>query len=174
MDQLSQMIKPLRDTLSAQSGLAIAGIIAVIFVVAIWIIYKFNLIPEMNKVIQNAQSSMGGSSTASAESIGGSGDAAADGSSDQAIVYLFKVDWCPHCKTAKPIFEQVKNDYDGKSMNGRTVHFVIVDCEKEPDTADKYKVEGYPTIKMVSGGKVYEYDAKPDYDHIVQFIETSF
>jgi thioredoxin-like negative regulator of GroEL len=47
-----------------------------------------------------------------------------------------------------------------------------VDCEAEPDMADKFKVEGYPTIKLVKNGEVIEYDAKPDKENIIVFLKT--
>ena len=45
---------------------------------------------------------------------------------------------------------------------------VILDEIKE-----KYKVEGYPTIKLVVGNQVIEYDAKPDVDTLKQFLNVS-
>jgi thioredoxin-like negative regulator of GroEL len=47
-----------------------------------------------------------------------------------------------------------------------------VDCEREPNVADKFKIEGYPTIKLVKDNQVIEYDAKPDKEHLVQFLNT--
>jgi thioredoxin-like negative regulator of GroEL len=38
--------------------------------------------------------------------------------------------------------------------------------------ADKFKIEGFPTIKLVKDGQVIEYDAKPDKDRIKEFLET--
>ena len=29
----------------------------------------------------------------------------------QAELMLFYVDWCPHCKTAKPVWEELQNEY---------------------------------------------------------------
>jgi thiol-disulfide isomerase/thioredoxin len=41
-----------------------------------------------------------------------------------ATLMLFYVDWCPHCKTAKPEWESLKSQYDGKMINGYTITFV--------------------------------------------------
>ena len=35
-----------------------------------------------------------------------------------------------------------------------------IDADKNAEMADKYKVEGYPTIKLVYGNQIIEYDAK--------------
>lgn len=89
-----------------------------------------------------------------------------------AELYLFKTDWCPHCKKALPIFESVKEKYEDKLANGYRVIFKVVDCEREPNVADKFKIEGYPTIKLVKDNQVIEYDAKPDKEHLIQFLNT--
>ena len=39
--------------------------------------------------------------------------------------------------------------------------------------ADKYKVEGYPTIKLIYKGNVYNYDAKPKSENLKQFLDSS-
>ena len=85
---------------------------------------------------------------------------------------LFYVDWCPHCKTTKPIWEKLKQQV-GDGVNGVKINFIEVDCDKDTDTASKFKVEGYPTIKMVRDNQVIEYDAKPDLDTLTQFLNTS-
>lgn len=89
-----------------------------------------------------------------------------------AELYLFKTDWCPHCKRAQPIFESMKKEYETKLVNGTRILFKVVDCEQEPSLADKFKIEGYPTIKLVKDDQVIEYDAKPDREHLVQFLNT--
>ena len=92
---------------------------------------------------------------------------------DSADLYFFYTDWCPHCKTAKPIWNELQSDIGNKKINGKTIHFIAVDCEKEPETAEKYKVEGYPTIKLIVGNQVIEYDAKPDFETLKQFLNVS-
>jgi thiol-disulfide isomerase/thioredoxin len=89
-----------------------------------------------------------------------------------AEIYLFKADWCPHCKRAIPIFNNVKSKYHDTSINGHRVIFRVVDCDAEPALAEKFNIEGYPTIKMVKDGEVIEFDAKPEEEAIVQFMNT--
>jgi thiol-disulfide isomerase/thioredoxin len=94
----------------------------------------------------------------------------------EAEIMLFYVDWCPHCKTAKPEWEQVKNEYDGRTINGYTVIFTEINCTEESVNVEKlmntYKIEGYPTIKLLKDGTVIEYDAKPTKDTLIQFLNT--
>jgi thiol-disulfide isomerase/thioredoxin len=100
-----------------------------------------------------------------------------DGSQDMssaptAEIYLFKTDWCPHCKRAVPIFNSVKSKHQDTLVNGHRVIFRIVDCDTDPATAEKFNIEGYPTIKLVKGSEVIEFDAKPEEETIIQFMNT--
>lgn len=98
------------------------------------------------------------------------------GQGKHAELMLFYVDWCPHCKTAKPVWDELKSEYQSKTINGYNVIFTEVNCTKESDEIekmmDKYKIEGYPTIKLLKDGQVIEYDAKPSKDTLVQFLNT--
>ena len=96
-------------------------------------------------------------------------------------LFYFYADWCPHCKIAKEHWQKVKNDEEvgeGQSVNGYYVEYIGVDCtdEKNEEAAmflSKYKVEGFPTIKLVKGTDVVEFDAKPDYDILKHFIKSA-
>jgi len=96
--------------------------------------------------------------------------------SKQAELLLFSVDWCPHCKTAKPEWESLKQEYQGKTINGYQVIFTDVNCTNETPEVEKlmntYKVEGYPTIKLLKDGQIIEYDAKPTKATLVQFLNS--
>jgi thiol-disulfide isomerase/thioredoxin len=96
--------------------------------------------------------------------------------SKQAELLLFSVDWCPHCKTAKPIWDSLKQEYQGKTINGYNVIFTEVNCTNENPEVEKlmntYKVEGYPTIKLLKDGQVVDYDAKPNKETLNQFLNS--
>lgn len=92
---------------------------------------------------------------------------------DTVELYLFYTEWCPHCKKTKPEWEQLKKNYSGNNMiNGYKLNFIEVDCDANPELADKFKVEGYPTIKLVKGNQIIEFDAKPDVKTLQQFLST--
>ena len=57
-----------------------------------------------------------------------------------------------------------------KEYNGYKLIFRQIDGEKNPELADKYKIEGYPTIKLVKGNQIIEYDAKPSVAHLKEFL----
>lgn len=93
-----------------------------------------------------------------------------------AELMLFHVDWCPHCKTAKPEWDQVKAEYQNKEINGYKVVFTDINCTNETPEIQKlidtYKIEGYPTIKLIKDGQVIDFDAKPTKDTLSKFLNT--
>jgi thiol-disulfide isomerase/thioredoxin len=97
-------------------------------------------------------------------------------SNKTATLMLFYVDWCPHCKTAKPEWDAIKDQYEGKMINGYTVYFEEHNCTNETDEVsqlmDKYNIEGYPTIKLIKDNQVIEYDAKPTKSTMEEFLNT--
>lgn len=96
--------------------------------------------------------------------------------SKQAEIMLFYVDWCPHCKTAKPEWDSLKSSYENKTINGYTIIFTEYNCTNESteveELMNKYKIEGYPTIKLLKDGQIIEYDAKPTKSTMEQFLNT--
>ena len=94
-------------------------------------------------------------------------------SQDEAVIMFFYTDWCPHCKKAKPVWGKIKEDYDQKVINNTKLTFKEFDCDKQEEIANKYNIEGYPTIKLQRGNKIIEYDAKPEESALIKFIETS-
>lgn len=91
----------------------------------------------------------------------------------EAELYFFFTEWCPHCKKAKPEWQKLKDEFADKKVNNTTVYFREIDCDKNEEVADKFKVDGYPTIKLVKEGQIIEYDAKPNYDTMVEFLHTT-
>ena len=96
--------------------------------------------------------------------------------SKEAELLLFYVDWCPHCKTAKPVWNDMRNEYENKTINGYKVIFTEVNCTEETAEVEqmmnKYNIEGFPTIKLLKDGQVIEYDAKPSKETLSQFLNT--
>jgi thiol-disulfide isomerase/thioredoxin len=88
-----------------------------------------------------------------------------------AILYLFKVDWCPHCKKAEPVFSDLEKQINGQKINDYSITFKVVDCEAEPAMADRFNVTGFPTIKLDKHGEIIEYDAKPDKENLLDFLK---
>jgi thiol-disulfide isomerase/thioredoxin len=133
-------------------------VVAVILFIVLAALYYFYYVAPQSKFQVNANSKDSNSPTNSAELL------------------FFYADWCPHCKTAKPIWNELKTQYQNKTINGYQVVFTEINCSEETAEVDKmmnqYNVEGYPTIKLLKDGQVIEYDAKPSKETLTQFLNT--
>jgi len=100
-----------------------------------------------------------------------------DDGANQAEIILFSVDWCPHCKTAKPEWDNFKKQVQGTSVKGYTIVCNEVNCTNETAEVEalvkKYKIEGYPTIKLLKDGQVIDFEAKPTQNTLNQFLQTA-
>ena len=161
----SGMFSGLKNSVGSLSWRTIGVMVLVIILAVIgYIVYKSYIQPAMNPSYKaNREQAPVGS-------------AAGNANGKEAEIMLFYTDWCPHCKTAKPEWEQVKAEYDGKQIHGYTIIFTEVNCTNDSPDVEKmmntYKVEGYPTIKLVKDNQIIDYDAKPSKATLTQFLNT--
>ena len=100
-------------------------------------------------------------------------------SSDMQSVELmmFSVDWCPHCKSAAPEWEKLENEFGNSQINGKKVIFTKMNCTEETPEIEKllkkYTIEGYPTIKLLKDGEIINFEAKPTYPNLLQFLKST-
>ena len=158
---LSNITNNLTSFLNTTTGkVVVFGFLFVVVTIAVVMyFYNNNLIPELNKFINQ----MSGKAVTSTDD--------SNTEAKHATLYLFKGEGCPHCKTAEPVFKEVEEKINGDKNKGHTVKFVVIDCEADPTMADKYNVSGYPTIKLDKQGEIIEYDAKPDKANLIEFLE---
>ena len=97
-----------------------------------------------------------------------------DNKVNNADLYYFYANWCPHCKKAKEDMENIKNNFDGKTINDYIVRVRYVDCSNDSQDSkllmSKYNVQGYPTVIMTIGEEIIEYDNKVTYNNIEEFM----
>jgi thiol-disulfide isomerase/thioredoxin len=99
---------------------------------------------------------------------------------NDAVLYFFYADWCPHCTRAKEVggpWHTFKSRHGEEVRKNNTVIDIKeVDCtDSKKDGVEsmlkEYNVKGYPTILLVKNGNHYLYDTKPDADRIEEFID---
>jgi len=90
---------------------------------------------------------------------------------------LFFATWCPACKSIKSEWEEFRNDYSNKQVNGVVLLIREVDCsEPDPETEDimsQYSIVGFPTVKLTYNGEITELRQKPTYENLVNFVKSS-
>jgi thiol-disulfide isomerase/thioredoxin len=100
-------------------------------------------------------------------------------SKDVAKLYLFYTEWCPHSKKALPIFRSVKEENNSKPINDTLVTFHEINGEEdEKDLIDfeklhNVKIDGYPSIYLIKGDQVIEYDAETTEPTLKEFLNTT-
>jgi hypothetical protein len=77
---------------------------------------------------------------------------------------IFHVKWCPYSKDAVEIMKQFKGliDEHGYTYGGRRIEIAFVDCDSKKRECSLYKVDAYPTYKLETGEKMYEYIGPAD------------
>jgi len=142
-----------RDFIRPYKRIVLIVFLIIIFIIATYYAYQWYAVPKMNKTQ--------GDDVANANRRG------------QPIeIYFFFANWCPHCKTAKPAWDGFKNRYDNQEYNEYKIHCIEVNCTNmdesdkpnyNPDAAamiSQFEVKGFPTLKMVKGGTVIDFDSK--------------
>jgi thiol-disulfide isomerase/thioredoxin len=98
-----------------------------------------------------------------------------------ADVLFFHTDWCPHCIKALPTWKTFVDTYDKKVVNGYKLNCVGgrngIDCSnaEDPKTDEmrkKYKVNSFPSLKMVKDDIVVDFDAKITTDNLGKFVNS--
>jgi len=64
------------------------------------------------------------------------------------VLVDFYATWCGPCKTLAPTIAALVAEYEGRA------DVVRVDVDQSRDLADRYGVEGYPTVLLFDGGQV--------------------
>jgi thioredoxin 1 len=68
--------------------------------------------------------------------------------SDQPVLVDFYATWCGPCKAQAPVLEEVARRLEGQAR------IIKVDVDKNPAAADRYRVQGVPTLIIFKNGKV--------------------
>jgi thiol-disulfide isomerase/thioredoxin len=90
---------------------------------------------------------------------------------DRGTFTMYYADWCPHCKSAKPMFK----DFMGPGIiqvNGQPIKLRMVE-EKQIQKGVDPDIKGYPSfLYSDSAGKVVEFDGPRTPDGFMKFLET--
>ncbi|RZD40299.1 MAG: hypothetical protein CXT73_06695 [Methanobacteriota archaeon] len=99
------------------------------------------------------------------EEEGGSSSPSEQG---QAQLYLFHTNWCPYCKKVFNGFQLSFVEIDGDKQEADLNYFEVEFLK----SAEKKKVDGYPSIYMIKGDQVYEFEAAPSEDNLKEFVKA--
>lgn len=157
------------ELLYSKKFLIILAIVAIFLGIAFYV-YSTFIAPKLNPdFVPNKEFVEEGS---------GSDDPA---STNYAEVYFIYANWCPYSKKVKPVMEQLKSEFEGKTINKHVVLFKDIDGEKDEKKITDFektylkngsKIDGYPSIYIVKDDQVIEFEAKPNIETLKEFIHT--
>jgi thiol-disulfide isomerase/thioredoxin len=156
MDVVSKMTR-----LASNKYFYVVLVVAAIFIGVAFYIYRKNIAPNIDPEY-----------VANKEFLDKDAEPA-----NTAEFMLFYANWCPLSKKAMPVWKEFRETYDEKVINNHRLIFKEVDCSDSEDSAmqaklDSYKVDGFPTIKMLKGNEVIDFDANPTMNSLEQFISS--
>ena len=86
------------------------------------------------------------------------------GASNKTEIYLFKAEWCGHCKAFKSTWEKIQQDLKSKYT------FITVDSDENKDQIQQWNIKGFPTIIKKTNDKAQEYIGSRDEQSVKEFI----
>jgi len=146
----------LRNTLNDKSYILLMVLLAILFITLLLIIYNkyISTFISQKHVLNNEFINKTDKNT-------------------EILILYFYTEWCPYCKKSMPEIDKFEEYIKGENAaNNYIITLTKIDCDKESTLADKYKVDAYPTIKLIYKNTVYDYDAKPNKVNLIQFMET--
>jgi len=88
-------------------------------------------------------------------------------SSDKPSMIFFYAPWCGHCKNTKPEFEKLMQMAKGRAH--------MIDCDANQEIAQKYGIQGFPTIRFYPRGPINgnprEYSGDRSAEDMMRFMQ---
>jgi thiol-disulfide isomerase/thioredoxin len=73
--------------------------------------------------------------------------------------------WCGHCKTVKPVLENFVHP---------EATIAMIDCTKNEQTCDRFKVKSYPTIVRFVKGTYWPHKGKRTAEDFWNFLNGNY
>lgn len=71
---------------------------------------------------------------------------------------FYYADWCPHCKSVKPVFKQW-SEKKSMTVGSKTVFLNMVEADQNPEVIKANNVKGFPTFILArADGSTKEFD----------------
>ena len=89
------------------------------------------------------------------------------GNVDLVLIYA---PWCGHSKRMLPDYERVEREFNGKTINGKTIN-IMKYTDKDKDKVKEYDVKGFPSLFVEKDGKRESFPHRT-YDKISEYLNS--
>ena len=82
----------------------------------------------------------------------------------------FNASWCYWSKKLQPVWDNLTD-----SMKNKDIEVLDIKCEldENKELCNRYQIEGFPTIKLIVGNNVIDYEGERSYEGLTRFINTN-
>jgi protein disulfide-isomerase A1 len=86
---------------------------------------------------------------------------------NEFVLVEFFAPWCGHCKSLAPEYEKAA---DALKEQGSAVKLAKVECTTETELAERFEIQGYPTLKWFRNGQHTEFTGPREAGGIVDWV----
>ncbi|CAH1784709.1 unnamed protein product, partial [Owenia fusiformis] len=80
----------------------------------------------------------------------------------------FYAPWCGHCKKLEPTYKEV-----ALALRNAGIHVAKIDATRFTGVSSEFGVRGFPTIKFITGDKVYTHNGERSKEALVEFAHRA-
>jgi len=89
---------------------------------------------------------------------------------NEVIFAKFYAPWCGYCTQLQPTWSELTDKFNQQTVNNKKIKVVKVNCDDYPKIAEKYDVNGYPTIKMFTSSGEQDYNDERNLESMQKFL----
>ncbi len=84
------------------------------------------------------------------------------------VIVDFWAPWCGPCRAVAPILDKIAKEFAGKLLVAK------INTDENKEWAQKYNVQGIPTLLLVAGGKIVHTQTGALPEHLMKEMVTQF
>jgi len=84
----------------------------------------------------------------------------------------FYAPWCGHCKHLAPVWDELAKIVAEEDSNLQTFVIAKVDCTEHKAACTRFGVRGYPTLKLIANGQIYDYKGARKLDALTDYLKS--